>query len=163
MELFKRFLGGDLPKTAAECYDRGKAAVLAGHYREAVELLTKALEMSPGNVEALLERGKARTGIKDYKRALGDFDKVITLQPKNAIAYQRRAKVKDFLKDYTGALGDLDRAVSLQPNFAIAYYERGLIKSMAKKDPKGAEADFFRAGELGLAVAYEAMRHLSLG
>jgi len=121
------------------------------------------LELSPGHVEALLERGKARTAMKDFKQALADFNKVIALQPKNALAYQRRAKVKDFLKDYDGALSDLAVAVHLQPDLAIAYYEHALIKIMAKKDSRGAEADLFRAGELGLTIAYDAIRQLGAG
>ena len=41
---------------------------------------------------------------------------------------------------------------------AEEYYERGLIKIMALKDKKGAQEDLYKAGELGLSIAYDALK-----
>lgn len=160
MEFFKKIFGREAvsQEGADDYYEKGKAQVLAAHYRDAISDLDLALKQSPGHVNALFERGKAKTGIKDFKGAIADFNKLIAIQPKNASAYQRRAKAKDFLKDYKGALEDLNTAIRLQPDFSIAYYERALIKIMAMKDKKSAYGDLTTAGVLGLTIAYDALR-----
>ena len=146
------------PQTADEYFERGKSEALSGNYRDSIVDLNKALALNPGHMNALLERGKAKTEMKDYKGAIADYSKSLALNPSNATAFQKRATAKDRLKDYRGAIEDLDAATKLSPDFATAFYERGLIKIMAMKDKKGGQADLNRAGELGLALAYDALR-----
>jgi len=58
------------------------------------------------------------------------------------------------IKDYKGAIEDCNKAIELNPNYAKTYYNRGNSKiRLGQKDDDC--LDFSKAGELGLAKAYE--------
>jgi len=64
---------------------------------------------------------------------------------------------KSGLKDYKGAIQDLNKAIELNPKFADAYINRGIAKITSGQKDDGC-LDLSKAGELGYAEAYEAIK-----
>ena len=60
-------------------------------------------------------------------------------------------------KDYRGEIQDYTKAIELNPKDAEAYYNRGLTKITSGQKDSGC-LDLSKAGELGLAGAYEAIK-----
>jgi tetratricopeptide (TPR) repeat protein len=71
-------------------------------------------------------------------------------------AYFNRGKAKNNLQDYAGAISDFAKTIENAPKHADAYYNSGLAKMKIKQIDSGC-MDFSKAGELGLAIAYEAI------
>jgi len=61
------------------------------------------------------------------------------------------------LQDYRGAIQDHNKAIELNPNDADAYFGRGLAKILSGQKDDGC-LDLSKAGELGYAEAYEAIK-----
>ena len=68
-----------------------------------------------------------------------------------------RGIAKAKLEDDRGAIQDYTKAIEREPS-AAAYYNRGLSKYYLG-DKNSACLDFSKAGELGLEMAYEAIRN----
>jgi len=61
------------------------------------------------------------------------------------------------LQAYRGAIQDFNKAIEINPNLAQAYLNRGLAKiSLGQK--KDGCLDLSKAGEMGLAVAYDSIK-----
>jgi len=89
--------------------------------------------------------------------AIQDFSKAIELSPNYTDAYISRGNAKADFKDYRGAIQDYTKAIELNPNIANAYYHRGLAKILSGQKDDGC-LDLSKAGELGHAEAYEAIK-----
>ena len=66
---------------------------------------------------------------------------------------------KAVIKDYKGAIQDFNKAIELNPDLAEAYYNRGIAKIKSGQKDDGC-LDFSKAGELGSAKAYEAIKEV---
>jgi len=65
--------------------------VLRNDTNEAIEDLTKAIELNPRYAEAYAGRGTAKADKRDFTGAIEDFTIAIELQPSYAMAYIGRA------------------------------------------------------------------------
>ena len=146
-------------KTAEDYFNSGYAkAELKKDYRGEIQDYTKAIELNPKDAEAYYNRGTAKAELKDYKGARQDYTKAIKLNPKDFEAYTNRGVAKfELKKDYRGAIQDYTKAIELNPKDAEAYYNRGLTKITSGQKDSGC-LDLSKAGELGLAGAYEAIK-----
>ena len=109
-------------------------------YLKAIELLSKEIELVPGNAMSYSNRGLVRQNLKDYQGALSDYNQAITIEPDNYLLYGSRGFVRYDLKDYQGALFDCNQAIKLQPNNAPVYVLRSVVRYQLK-DYQGALAD----------------------
>src|SRR4030042_1179320 len=150
-------VSAECSQTAEEFYNRGNAKVGLQRYRWAIEDYTKALELDPEYAMAYYNRGAAKYGIQDYKGAITDYTRAIELDPEYAMAYYNRGLAKGKLQDYLGAISDYTRAIEIDPEAAEAYLNRGLTKIGLGLKNSGC-LDLSKAGELGLAVAYEVIK-----
>lgn len=85
-----------------------------GKFKEAIALLSKAIEKDPQNIKALLDRGVDQSIIGNYKSAIEDYSRIIVLDPPNGLAYLNRGKNKIRLRDYKGAIEDFNRAITIK-------------------------------------------------
>ncbi len=84
-------------------------------YQDAINDLTKAIELNPNNVGALYGRADINSRwFKNYKSAIKDFSKIIELEPTNAEAYFNRAHARNSINDQEGARKDFERHNDLQ-------------------------------------------------
>jgi len=74
-----------------------------------------------------------------------------------------RLKTKEIakyeLEDYSGAISDYTKAIEINPMYVDAYYRRGLTKLILGQKDSGC-MDLSKAGELGYAKAYDAIKEL---
>jgi tetratricopeptide (TPR) repeat protein len=71
---------------ASTFIEKGWSLISLGEYEGAVQTLTKALTLSPGDVQAESLLGWAQMLREDYDAALGTFQRVLTKDPANSLA-----------------------------------------------------------------------------
>lgn len=120
-----------VPAKAIELYEQGKAHWKALDISDAIDALTKAIEIAPNYIDALSERGSIYFLTRRNQLAVNDLDKVLAAQPTNAKILHYRgmalteiaAKTKDDDNDRKTAngiaqraLADLSKAIEIAPN-----------------------------------------------
>ena len=98
-----------------------------GHFKSAIESLSKAIEINKDSSIAYFYRGAAFHSIEEYNEAMLDYTKAISLDDKMVDAYYNRAKIilsrKDIENpDIKKAIKDLDKALELDEKFVDAMY-----------------------------------------
>ena len=104
--------------------DRGDELAYTGRYDEALAAYNAALELDPGNVDALAGRACAETHT-DVAAAIADLDKVIELDPTRSDGFRCRAEARRSSGDLEVALEDAAKALELDPSSAWAHVTLG--------------------------------------
>jgi len=121
-------------------------------FAEAVESLSKALELKPGSVPALAARISAYKELERYAEAETDAGELIKLSASDCRLYAQRAVLRGLKKDYSASAEDYRQAASLCPK--KAEYQFGLATALKNSGnaEKSAEA-FAESCELGYKPA----------
>lgn len=98
------------------------------NYKEALDLLDKAIAMDSENGEAFAYRGMAKYNLKDYKGAIADYDEAIRLIPDYGEVYDLRGIAKADQGDKVGACEDWNQAYNLGFNNAFKLLEKFCIE-----------------------------------
>ncbi len=169
-------------------FQRAVSQSLIKQYTSSVNTYTAAIELNPGNPFLYLNRSTTRAEMIDfissidnsyqritidsnpanrlhnnskrtysYDEAVADLNKAIKLFPQFAHAYYNRANLAALTGNLPEAFEDYTRAIELNPSFAEAYFNRGVIPIFMKDTRKGC-LDISKAGELGIAEAYELLK-----
>jgi len=109
-------------------FHAGVDSIDADSNRDALELFTRALELDPTLIDALLYRGFFRHGIGETEQALSDFDMALELDPANAGSYQMMGVVLSDAEYYQKALKAFNRVIELDPDYPGIYYHRGFAQ-----------------------------------
>lgn len=112
---------------------RGGTHLTTGNLDDALKDLTKALEIDPMYVDALIIRGNLYTSlfmkqdfkIKNIRLALADFSLAHKLQPDSLDALAGAVISHSILKHYDECIDLCNIALKLEPNAAKWYYWRG--------------------------------------
>ena len=110
--------------TAWDYYRRAYKNDVQGKHEEAIEDLTKAIELKPDFAEAFNNRGFAWKNLGQYKRAIEDYNKAIELAPDNAIAYNNCGFAWLNLGQYERAIENYNKAIELKPDSVVGYIAR---------------------------------------
>ena len=86
---------------------------MEGRIAEAIDALTKAIDLNPSSATALNARGYGYLRQRKLDLALVDISKAITLNPRYGNAYFNRAAIRKLNGDRDGAAQDLRQALSL--------------------------------------------------
>jgi Flp pilus assembly protein TadD len=63
-----------------QCRD-GRALLAAGHYQQALRILTRPIELDPGNARTIALRGEAYLAMGRHEEARADFARATELDP----------------------------------------------------------------------------------
>ncbi len=119
----------------------GQAWLLAGEGTRAEQALSRALELTPNDVELLIDRSIARATTAQYWEAVDDLNLANDLLPARADILVLRASAYRSLEATDLASDDLSRALKLDPGNPDGLLERGILRRLAG-DPAGARADW---------------------
>ena len=173
-------------------FERGVSQSLIKQYTNAVNSYTEAIQLNPTNPFLYLNRATTRAEMIDfissidnsyqsltfdsdpakrlhhtssrtysYDEAIEDMNKTIKLYPELAEAYYNRANLMAISGKFPEAYDDYTRAIELEPELGEAYYNRGLVQIYMKDTRKGC-MDLSKAGELGIASAYDILRQFRI-
>ncbi|MCD4776173.1 MAG: SUMF1/EgtB/PvdO family nonheme iron enzyme [Candidatus Aegiribacteria sp.] len=109
-------------------FQEGVDSIDANSNRDGIELFTRALELDPTMIDALIYRGFFRQGLGETEQALSDFDIALQLDPENAASYQMMGVVLSDAEYYLQALKVFNRVVELDPDYPSIYYHRGFAQ-----------------------------------
>jgi tetratricopeptide (TPR) repeat protein len=138
-------------------FDLGMAHFEAREYAHAVDMFTKALRLSLGDLaETHLYRGISYAYLAAYDKAMDDFNEAVRRNPYLADAYNERGNLLRMNEDYERAIHDYDAAITLDSAHFAAYYNRALAYERIGQYA-AADSDLTQTIELnpGIATAYE--------
>lgn len=141
---------------SAAFYNRGNAYRHKDELDRAIHDYDRALELNPGNANALDNRGVAYTLKGDYAHAISDFDDALRFNPGNLTALANRAAAYARSGDFRRAISDYDQALSINPRNANALASRGRAYFYRGRFA-AARQDFAAAGKLNPPDPYSAM------
>ncbi|XP_042390831.1 tetratricopeptide repeat protein 1-like [Zingiber officinale] len=134
-------IASELPSSADVCSmshgNRAACFMKLNRYKDAVTECTKALELDPSYVKALVRRSEAHEKLENYEEAIADLKKVCELDPTNnqarnsirrlePIAAEKREKMKE---EMIGKLKEMG-------NSLLGRFGMSLDNFKAVKDPK---------------------------
>jgi len=100
---------------ALEFFRQALAASKKNNHKKALELLDKALAITPTDPDLLNNRGNAHNNLGDQKKALADYDTAVSLRPNDAallsnrgLAHERMGDDAAACRDYRAACGQGD-------------------------------------------------------
>ena len=167
-------------------FNLGIAQLQLRQYTNAVNSLTKAIELSPANPLLYMTRSAVLAEMTDfissmdneysrispdsngmsgsndgrvynYDDAISDLNKAAKLAPSLAYIHYNRGNLHVLSGDFNAAADDYSRAITLDPTLAEAYFNRGLVKIYMGRNREGL-LDVSKAGELGISDAYTVMK-----
>ncbi|WP_302152301.1 tetratricopeptide repeat protein [uncultured Alistipes sp.] len=172
-------------------FERGVTQSLIKQYTNSVNTYSSAIDLNPANPFLYFNRSTTRAEMIDfissidnsyqrisinadpanrlnnnskrtysYDEAIADLNKAIKLFPDFAYSYYNRATLRALSGSLPEAFEDYTKAIELNPDFAEAYYNRGIVQIFMKDTRKGC-LDISKAGELGIAEAYDILKHYS--
>ena len=134
-------------KSAKDYFDDAAKLEEKQKYKEAIQLLDKAISKDSKFLGAYINRGADKSVLGDYKGAIADYEKVISLDSKNTLAFFNIGNNYKRLENYNTAVGFYNKAfetkggetiyLDLKPNDFIdlskfdvpgheIYFERGI-------------------------------------
>ena len=119
--------GVDEPVTAEALARRGAASAARHEYGRAIDDLTRAIALAPGEARYLAERAEAYNGNRQPFLAMADLDAVLKLRPGDVPALMMRATARFSGRDKAGARADLDAAATAAPREADVRFTMGQL------------------------------------
>ncbi|WFD26606.1 protein-serine/threonine phosphatase [Malassezia nana] len=105
-------------KKSSELKVEGNKFFLQGHYSEAKQLYTQAIQLDPTVTALYSNRAMCELKLEQHGLAIADANKAIELDPSFAKAYYRRASAHLSILDPKAALPDLKMVLKLEPRNA---------------------------------------------
>jgi len=121
----------------------GHAWLLAEQFDLSERAFDRALDLTPGDVDLLIDRAQARTAGANNWDALADLNSALSAAPQRADALIYRATIYRSLGANDLAKKDVTQALSIEPSNANALVERGIL-FLAADDVAAARSDFGR-------------------
>lgn len=115
---------------ASTFIQKGWSLISLGDYPAAIQALTKALQLSPGDMQAESLLGWAQMLNEEYDAALGTFQKVLTKEPANSLARINVGYICLKKQIFGEAIEHLSKAIRLDNDkkaTLYAHYYLGLV------------------------------------
>jgi tetratricopeptide (TPR) repeat protein len=110
------------PAFASAYAERGSVLRAQGNRKAAIEALTKAIRLNPGDARYFFDRGMARWthGSRSLGPVMRDLDRAIELDPNTSLYRYYRGKLRRQNGSFKDARVDLDEAIRLRPEHGSA-------------------------------------------
>jgi tetratricopeptide (TPR) repeat protein len=139
-------------KNAGIYQQRATAYKVKRDFGKSVADFTKAIELSPNFIPAIMGRGYVYFQAGDHAKAIDDFSAVIKLNDRASVAYNNRGYNYQLLGKNTEALTDFNKSIELTPEYALAHQNRAWLlatcEDASMRDPKAAIESATKACEL---------------
>ncbi|MBI3466277.1 MAG: tetratricopeptide repeat protein [Planctomycetes bacterium] len=106
---------------------RARARRQLGQMAEAIEDLTRAIELRPTGA-LYLTRGDFHSALDRHAEAIADFDRAIEMEPKSMTGYRYRGRERFKAGEVEKSIADFDRAIAVEPEHENEFWERGLSR-----------------------------------
>lgn len=138
-------------KSAKDYFNDAEKLEEKQKYKEAIQLLDKAILKDSKFLGAYINRGADKSALGDYKGAIADYEKVISLDPKNTLAYFNIGNNYKRLEKYSTAVGFYNKAFDTKGGETIYLdLKPNEFMDLSKFDVPGHEIYF----ERGIALYY---------
>ncbi len=117
---YQRGLKAD-PKCPQALHLLGLLAQEARQYRESIEFIERAVDLSPNDPDALNSLAESYLGLGEHERAIHYYRRLVDLRPESAVAQTQLAKTQERFGDLKAASVTYRRALALQPDSAEAH------------------------------------------
>lgn len=125
------------PDDAEMWSGRGRVLTHEGQYVRAESDLKKALELSPGNLKAMLDLAALFYYKKDYEEAVKQYSAIIKKHPDSADALFGRGLTLVWLNKRKEAVKDYKKVIALNPRHVMAFKQLA-VEYMETGDPRQA-------------------------
>ena len=103
--------------------------------KNAIKQFEKALEIEPGNVEALADIATSYYYLKKYEEAVEYFKSASEIDPENVYALHTMGMSYAHLKKYETAVEYFKKALKVKPGYEI-YNDLGIVYNYLEDDPE---------------------------
>ena len=124
--LYQRILDSH-PEQPQALHLLGLLAFHKGKKESAVELISKAVAIMPGNAEAQFHLGVALQSLDRLDAAAEHYRSALDIEPDNAQAHNNLGSVYEDLKRFDKAVASYHTAISVKPDYAGAHMNLGSI------------------------------------
>jgi tetratricopeptide (TPR) repeat protein len=132
---------------------------------EAVQLLTRVVQLQPNNAEAHNDLGNALRDVGRLNEAATALSRAVALKPELALAHANLGNVLRDLGRLDEAIEGLGRAIQIKPDFAAAYsnlgnalFDKGQMENAVGAFRRAIQLDpGFAAAHSNLGVALESL------
>lgn len=138
------------PQNGKAWYYRGVCHANLGEWNKALADLDRALELMPGDANALLRRSEALIQNKSYDAAMLDLRAVLRAHQAGPVAEHALmacGEVQMRLGDHAAAIATYDHFITIAPNDARSWFNRGIARAQ-NNDHQGACDDLSKAIQL---------------
>ena len=104
----------------------GMVAFETGHFYEAIEFYTKAMNINSNFAPLYSNFGNALKALQLFDKALGSYDKAVSIKPDYSEAFYNRGIALQEMNRFVEALASYDEAIKFDANFAEAFLNRGI-------------------------------------
>jgi tetratricopeptide (TPR) repeat protein len=123
----KRQNDPSIPEDAGIYNNLGLVYLKSGRPRDALQQFSKALEIKPDHLDALLNTGALAHQYRDYARAQAAYEKVLELDPDNSMATRGLAYAVFGSGDPRRTIELMNRLITRDPEEIKAYYVLGVV------------------------------------
>lgn len=118
--------------TAESLYNDASEKYVMGHYEDAIQDYSKAIELNPEYGTAYYSRGIVFAKLDQYDKCIADYSTAIKKGIQTAAIYYNRANAYIELEKYNEAVHDYDETLRINPTFRAAQQNRDLALQKLK-------------------------------
>lgn len=128
------------PKSPALLLKLAQAQIAVWQDKEAVETLTKAIAISPNDIDLYTERGHRYLPLREFKKAKADLEHAASLKSTNMATYYHLGLSHYFLNEFSDAADAFAHAVAIAPNTDEKINSTNWLYASLRRAGKTAEA-----------------------
>lgn len=120
---------GDLGEHEAFAYNmRGTFRYLRGENTDALEDLTRSVELQPTLTQSYIKRASMHLELGDREAAASDFEQAMEQQKEDPDIYYHRAQLHFILSEFADAAKDYQKSIDLDRDFIFSHIQLGVTQ-----------------------------------